>query len=377
MKKICFVCPTVLLKRPIAEIINRLEGYKCGLFLPKEPFKDINNSFHYSKIRNAKIYNYSVINPPFFSSEFPIPINPNFLIKMVKIFSKYDIIHMWVPFYICNTILAFIKKIFYPNKKLILTMDTIPGYSFKMGKIMDLIFKIYYKTIGKIVFSASNIITLYSESMKKYALKAGIPVNKIIITPTGVNVDIKKQNRDIRKELNIKKDDKIILFVGLLNTRKGVDLILKTAQKLDSKNIKIIIVGDGPQKKKNHKYVKQNNLENIFIFTGYRKDVHNFYHEADIFFFPSRGEGLAGVLMESMIYGVPIITSNIPGSRDLIKDNYNGFLCEIEDVNSYTNKIRVLLENKKLREKFIINSKEQINNNYTWDKNFIEFKRLY
>lgn len=115
----------------------------------------------------------------------------------------------------------------------------------------------------------------------------------------------------------------------------------------------------------------------MIIFTGFRKDVYNFYHEANVFFFPSRGEGLAGVLMESMVYGVPIVTSNIPGTKDLIKHNVNGFLCDIEDIDDYKNKIKELLVKNELSEKFVINSKEKVKKEFRWDKNLIEFKNLY
>lgn len=231
------------------DIVKKLEGNKIALLYPKKLFKHFDKNFNFRTVINTKIYTYSIINPPFLSSEFSIPVNPMFLIYLFKILLQHDVIHMWVPFYISNTLLAILKKLFLYNKKLILTMDTIPAYSFKMGKIMDFFFKIYYRTIGKIVFSASDIITLYGESIKKYTFKAGIPLNKILITPTGVDFFIKKQDRDIRKELKIKMDEKIILFVGLLNHRKGVDIIIKTAQKLKDQKIKIILVGDGSKKR--------------------------------------------------------------------------------------------------------------------------------
>lgn len=377
MKNICFVCPTVLLKRPIAEIISRLKGYEIGLLCPKKWFKNINNSLHYSQIKNAIIFTYSTIYPPFLSSEFAIPINPRFLITLFRILKRYDTINMWVPFYISNTILAILKKIFFPNKKLILTMDTIPAYSFKSGKLMDIFFKIYYKTIGKIVFSASNLITLYGESIKKYAIKAGIQKEKIRITPTGIDINIKKQDKNIRNEFSIKRDEKLIIFVGVLNHRKGIDLLIKTAIKLKSHKVKIIIIGGGLKKKYYQNLVKKMNLQDRIIFTDFRKDVYNFYHEADLFFLPSKGEGLPGVIMESMIYGVPIVSSNIPGTRDLIKDNENGFLCNTLDIDCYSKKILKLLKNNELKEKFIKNSKEKIKKYYSWNKNIERFKKLY
>lgn len=378
MKKVCFSSPTALLRRPIAEIVSRLNINNTGIFTPKDLFYGF-VKVHFEKVKNAKIHDYTIINGLHSRFlEWAIPLNPFFFIKIFKLLKNYDIIHLWVPFYISNTSLAILKRLFFPNKRLFLTMDTFPGLSFKMGKILDKVFRIYYKTFGKIVFSAANKIILYGNSMIKFALQAGIQMNKIKILPPGVNVEIKKKDKDIREEFKISKNEKIILFVGLLvNDRKGVNTIIKTVHKLENQKVKIIIVGDGTKRQNYERLVEKYNLNDKFIFTGFRKDVHNFYHEADLFFLPSKGEGLAGVIMESMAYGVPVVSSNIAGTKDLIKNNYNGFLCECEDIDCYLDKINILLKNEEIRNKFVKNSKDKIKQEFNWDKNFEKYKRLY
>jgi len=256
-------------------------------------------------------------------------------------------------------------------------MDTFPALSFKISKIMDIFFRIYYNTIGKIVFSAADKIIIYGKSMKKFALQARVPEEKIEIIPTGVNIEIKKKDKDIRSEFGLNTEDKLILFVGLINERKGIDIIIEIARKIQAKNIKFIIVGDGSSRAQYEKLVITYNLNDRVIFTGFRKDVHNFYHEADLFLLPSRVEGLAGVLMESMSYGVPIITSNIAGTRDLIQNDINGFLCECEDIDSYTKKIEELLNNNALKQNFIAKSKKIINERYNWKHIMKNIRNLY
>ncbi|MFW9971986.1 MAG: glycosyltransferase family 4 protein [Candidatus Odinarchaeota archaeon] len=376
MKRICFVCPTTIMKRSIAAIIKKLKNMDVSLILPKVLAKEVDNSVHYSIVKNAKTKSFNVILPHVLLSQFSIPINPLFFIKILK---KNDIIHMWVPFYISNSLLALFKRLFFPNKKIILTMDTIPGYSFRLNRILDIFFRGYYKTIGRIVFGSVDLITLYGKSMLKYARMAGVPLNKICITPTGIDSELKIKDNDIRKEFDISKDDRIILYIGYVNPRKGIDTIIEIVNllKFNDEKIKCIIVGDGPNRKNYEKQVKKKKLNDKIIFTGFRKDVHNFYIEADLFLFPSRGEGLAGVIMESMIYGVPIIASKIPGNMDLIKDKENGFLCEMENPKDYKDKIITLLKDSNLQKKFINKSREIIKDKFSWDKNIKEFLKLY
>ena len=378
MKSICFSCPTVLLRRPIAEIISRLKNRKIGLTLPKDIVAGL-LKIHHEKVKCAKIYSYKIINGIHsLYLEWPIPVNPFFFVKIFRFAMNYDIIHLWVPFYIGNSYLAVLKRLFFKNKLLFLTMDTIPGISFKMGKLANLIFKIYYRTFGRWMFSLVDKIILYGKSMIMPALKAGLPMDKIEIIPTGVEFKIKEKDKNIRSEFNIKDDEKIILFAGLLvNNRKGVDIIIKTVDQLRDHKIKVFILGDGRKKKLYEKMVKKFSLEDKIIFTGFRRDIHNFYHEADLFFLPSRGEGLAGVIMESMLYKVPIISSDIIGTRDLIINNFNGFLCKTEKIDCYKTKILKLLYDGKIREKFVENSYKRIRDKFNWNLSFNKYQELY
>ena len=374
--KILFSCPTVFLKRPIAEIISKMDKNKIGLLSPVD-IVDGALSIHYNKFNTINFHHYHTLQLPI-SSEWPIPINPVKILNILTRIRDYEIIHMWVPFYLTHVFIILLKKILYPRKKLIITMDTFPGLSFKTGIISNFLFKLFYNLIAKFFFKNVDYLVLYSDSFKQFALDIGIEEKKIKILPTGVSTNLEEKTMNIRKEFNIDSDDKIILFVGLLNHRKGVDIFIKIADKLrEREDIRFLIVGDGADAAKYKEMVKERNLTDKIIFTGYRKDVQNFYYESDILLLPSRGEGLSGVLMESMSYGLPIVSSNIVGTVDLVENNYNGFLCEINDLDCYVKKILSLLDDKKLRETFIENSVEKINKNFDWKNNIKKYKRFY
>lgn len=376
-RSICFINPTVLIKRPIADLINELKDYDIGLLCPKKLFKKVNNNLHYSKlIRKSKVYTYSTITLPFISSEWPIPITPVFFIQLFRVFLNYKIIHMWTHFYLSN-FFVFLIKIIFPRVKLILTMDTIPGYSFSMGKIMDLLFKIYYFLFWWIIFKVPNKVTLYGKSLVKYAIKVGVPKRKIKVIPTGINIDeFKITQKNIKKEFGINKKTRIVLFVGLLIPRKGIDIIIKTANILKQKDIIFLLVGGGPDKKRYQDMVAKYHLKKKVIFTGWRKDIKRFYKSADIFFLPSKGEGLAGVIMEAMASGVPIVSSNIPCTPDLIENEKNGFLCEKENILCYVENIKTLIEDEKLRQKMRLEGLERIKR-FRWNKILRKYHNIY
>ena len=378
-KRICFVNTGIHVRRPISAIMNILKEkeYIVSILTPRRK-SDIKrkDSRHYDDFKGINLLTYPIWTK---SSGYiwPIPINWDFFKKSWKILKENDLIQVWVPFYPNTFIICMLKILFFKKKKLILTLDTFPSYSFKVSHILDVLFRIFYRTIGKLAFFASNYITVYGNSFLKYTEKIGLPKSKIRVTPTGINLNTKTPDKNIREVLNIKNKEKIVLFVGHINKRKGIDLIIKTAQLLKDKNIKFLVVGDGPEREKSIKLVSNSGLDEKIIFVGNRFDVHNFYNIADIFFLPSRGEGLAGVLMEAMIYQVPIVTSNITGTRDLVTHLKNGLLCETENYKCYALSIERLLNDKNLRNKFKENGLRKIKEEYLWDNNIKNFESLY
>lgn len=379
MKKIAFVNPTLLMKRPISEIRKKLsqKGYDTSLLVPKKLFQKRDSKLHHENNNEEKVYTYSTINPPFLSSEQPIPATPSFIINVFKIMKRNDIIHLWVPYYLTSLKIILIKKLFFPKKKLILTMDTIPGYSFSMGKTMDKIFLWYNKLFAKIIFGTPEKITLYGRSLIPYALAAGVPENKIMILPTGISKkNLESTREDVRKELIIKPDTKIIFYAGLMVPRKGITKIIKIAEQLKDKNVLFLLAGDGPQKKDYQLETQKKGLENKIRFLGWRTDMNRLYQASDIVLLTAEGEGLPGIIMEAMSYGIPCVASNIPCIPDLIDDGKNGFLCNKDDILEFSNRIKQLLNDDELRTTFGIEAINKMND-FDWDDIILKYETLY
>ncbi|MBN2459184.1 glycosyltransferase family 4 protein [Candidatus Woesearchaeota archaeon] len=386
--RICYVNPPVLLKRPIAEIIGRLsqEGYETSLLVPKKLFKKIDSSLHHSKLaENSTVYAYSIINPPFLSSEQPIPLTPMFLINAIKAMKRNDIIHMWVPYYLTSLKIIWLKRVFFPKKKLILTMDTMPGYSFSMGGFWDRMFKLYNKMFGWLLFGTPEIITLYGRSLIPYAVKAGMPKEKLQVIPTGIKSkqvsDRERQkSRDAVREdlegLGIKPSTKIVLFIGLIIPRKGIAKIIRMAGMLRKKDVVFLLAGDGSKKKEYEEQVRQLKLDKKVIFLGWRTDTPRLYQASDMLVLPAEGEGLPGVVMEAMSFGVPCIASNIPCIPDLINDGKSGYLCDKDDAEEFASRIRELLDDEAKRKKMGKEALRKIKG-FGWANAIIRYKELY
>jgi glycosyltransferase involved in cell wall biosynthesis len=382
--RICYINPTKIIKRPVSEISGAMasSGFKTTILMPKKLFSQ-NKKMHHSKLlEKSKLLTYSTVSLPG-SSEQSLPVTPVFFVDEFKALKNNDIIHMWVPFYLTNLKIIFTKKIFFPKKKLILTMDTIPGYSFSMGGFWNNIFRIYNKLFGWVIFKTPDVVTLYGKSLVPFAVKAGVPKEKIKVQSTGVHIpkkitdaEIAQDSNAVRKEFGLAKKTRIVLSISLLMPRKGIDKIIKIADKLRNEDIIFLIVSDGPKRKEYEAETKKLGLEKKILFLGFRTDVHKLYHSADLLLLPSDGEGLPGVVMEAMSLGVPCVASNIPCIPDLIENGKSGFLCSKDDIDEFTKKIMMLLKDNKLRDKMSKNAVEKIKS-FEWKKVLPEYEKMY
>ena len=362
--KICYINPTFLIRRPIAELIGRLgDTEDVAVFVPKKPFSKVDSSWHNNEnLKKAKVYAYSAVDVPG-NFEWPIPITPMFFIHLFAIFRKNDVVHMWTYFYL-NSFFACIFKLMFGKTRLVMSADTFPGYSFDPGRI-TIAFRAYCTMFGWLIFGAPDRIHIYGESLKSSARKLGIDMKKIHCIPTGIHMEKFGKAKNIpRQELGL-KDSLVLIYAGLLVPRKGIDIMIETIKKT---GVQLLLVGDGP--KAQHYKEMAKGLDVVFL--GWRQDVPELLKTADAVFLPSRGEGLPGIVMEGMAAGLPVIASKIPCTTDLV-DEETGFLCR--DIRCYVKAIEKL-KDKSTAKRMGKAGLEKIQN-YDWEKLIPEYRRLY
>lgn len=152
--------------------------------------------------------------------------------------------------------------------------------------------------------------------------------------PTGINLQAynKRQKADIREKYGLTNEDKILLFVGRLAQEKNILFLLKSFQIIAKSiaGLRLILVGNGPEKANLQKEAVSLGISNQVIFAGGQQPerVIDFYHNADLFVFPSVTETQGLVILEAMAGGLPVVAVNAAGSTSIVKDGLNGLLVE-------------------------------------------------
>lgn len=252
---------------------------------------------------------------------------------------------------------------------------------FLCGKKQCLYQKDFFSSfLFPLVIKHAGAIIVLTEYMKKHFLNW--PDKKIITIPNCIEISKNFLDRNlIRKELLIKDDEHILLFVGRLHEIKGL-IYLVSAMKVihENDNIsRLIIVGnDQGQRKVLDDLIAKLQLEKNISFipeTSHEK-VFRYMRASDIFILPSLSEGFPMVLLEAMSSGIPIIASDTGGISEIVRDSWNGFLVRTRNPEDIAEKTLLLLNDNSLRKKISENNLADVQK-YTWDTIIPRIEQIY
>ena len=217
-------------------------------------------------------------------------------------------------------------------------------------------------TIEKLLSLITDyIITLNREDFSR---ASRFPVKKVYYRH-GIGADtdrLKKEtvSYDIRRKLGIPSNAFLVLSVGELNANKNQKVIIEALFQLMDRDIYYVICGSGRNLKNLQTQARNYHLEDRIYFMDYRRDIINFYDQADVFVLPSYREGLPIALLEAMYCGVPAVVSDIRGVRDVMKNGITGIACAPNDSEAFAAALKKLKSNADLRRQYGENSKRAV-----------------
>lgn len=307
--------------------------------------------------------------------------NPLEMISFVilALFHIPGILRIWRPdkiiafFAIPSGIIAYALKMVYSINYIIsLRGGDVPGFNVKNLNI----YHWFSRPLTKRVWKNAEYIIANSNGLKKLAEQTAHKIRKkVYVIQNGV--DLEQFNHNAPHEQN-----KItILFVGRLTEQKGISSLVEAVKKITNQCPELYnvfcckIIGDGPLKNKLEESVKKNGLLDIIKFIGWlpREALPMYYQHANIFVLPSSDEGMSNAILEAMASGLPIITTNVSGNEDLVKNNENGII--INNDKELSSALITLIKDPELRKKFGQKS-QKISEDYFWRKTALQYLQL-
>ncbi|WP_458453205.1 glycosyltransferase [Methanobrevibacter sp.] len=248
---------------------------------------------------------------------------------------------------------------------------------FQKEKLKEIFDKIWGFNI---LYDASKVFALTDIEKEQY-LKMGVSNDKIEIVPLGINLNEYTQlpkKGEFKSKYNIDPQDKVILFLGRIHEIKGLDLLIKSFNKVPNDHVKLVIVGgDSGFKEKLDEMIDEFNLNDKVIFPGVMTgcDKIEALVDCDIFIMPSRYESFTTSGLEAMACRKPLILTKNNHIHTWVKDN-TGLVCEFE-VEDLSNCINKLLNDDLLCKEFGNRGRQLIEEKYDWDKVVGQIEEIY
>lgn len=209
-------------------------------------------------------------------------------------------------------------------------------------------------------YELADYISVPSKYVEKSFIKKGIPPEKILRNPYGVDLSSFKQVERIDNLFRV-------IFVGSLSIRKGAHYLLQAFFELNLSNSELLHVG--AVKTEMRYYVDKYKRENIkYLGVKPQNELYKYYSQSNVFVIMSIEEGLAMVQPQAMACGLPIICTTNTGGEDLITNNgKEGFVIKVRDVETLKEKLKLLYNDRDKCVKMGESAKNNVKKGFSWD----------
>tara|TARA_A100001011_G_scaffold167227_1_gene176017 strand:- start:10239 stop:11366 length:1128 start_codon:yes stop_codon:yes gene_type:complete len=280
--------------------------------------------------------------------------------KLFDVISKHKIDVLHVHYAIPHAYAAYMaKKILKENGYNIPIITTLHGTDITLVGNNP-----FYKPAVTFSINKSDIVTCVSKSLMEDTREFFGIKREIKVIPNFIDIDkYAKKHSLCQGNMLAQDDEKIIVHVSNFRPLKRIIDVLKIFEKINQNiDSKLIMVGDGPDKKKAKEFLRKNNLKNKVIFLGKTSEVDEILCSSDLFLLPSEKESFGLAALEAMALKVPVISTNIGGLKDLNINGNSGYTSDIGDIDSMAeNAIKILSDGsleKKYRNQAFENAKK-------------------
>lgn len=317
-----------------------------------------NGTSHVSSFEIHRLKNFS--NSMAYWCQFYTPMG---LKQVEEVLADADILHLHTYRNLLNDRLA--RLAYQRRLPFVLTgHGTIPIVErfFKMKRAYDI-------CIGGWQLNHASGFIAVSESEKIGMKKFGLPDSKIEVIPNGIPQIRSADPGKFRRKWKIAEDKKVILFLGKITERKGLQHLVNAFASVRRNAVLVIAGNDMGYEVKVLRIIRRLNIENRIIRTGILNDDEkaSAFTDADVTVYPGHSEAFGLVAVESILCGTPVIVCDDDGCGEIVKRVGGGSLVSWGDIAGLTASIESLLEAKKDSDD-IKKAGKLLLEQYSWDR---------
>ncbi len=326
---------------PILDRIFTEQGHEVYIFAPS--YQD-----HRAHRENGKIFRFPAFKFLYHKeSRVTIPYHR----EARRVFQRLDVVHSHTPFSMGMLAIRVSRRYDIPHLHTYHTLFTeylhyLPRYLRPRPKVV--------KRISRAFCNRCDAVTVPSTPMEEELVSYGVHVPLYVLL-FGMDLEAfaRPPTRDVRAELGIPDDEKVLLCAGRLSREKNVSFVLRAVRRvLQMGNVRLVIVGDGPARAELEREARALGLGDRVVFTGYRdwEILVDYYKTADLFVYGSKTETQGIVFTEAQAAGLPVVAVGEMGALEAVSDGVTGVLTR-EDEEEFAEAVVKLLEDGERRDR--------------------------
>jgi glycosyltransferase involved in cell wall biosynthesis len=212
--------------------------------------------------------------------------------------------------------------------------------------------------------------------------RGGVPAERIRLLRSSIDPAAVRPTRardQVRAELGAPADAAVLLTLGALVRRKGLDVLLAALARLAARGVEPLcwLGGDGPERAALEKRAAKLGLAPRVRFLGPRRDVGDLLAAADVLVMPSRREGLGVAALEAMAAGTPIVASNVGGLGEAVVEGRTGLLVPPADADALAAALGRMLGDGALRARCAAEGPRRIDEGFHVERMVDGYEELY
>lgn len=247
------------------------------------------------------------------------------------------------------------------------TLAQIPHFSNRL--VRQLYVRLYQLALGQ----CDQVLVPTPADAQSYQANYALDPSKVSVVPNAIDLERfgtpvdGHDGQNLRQELNLPAQTKLVIMSGRLESCKGWHTFLKVAQRLQQEadlSCGFLVVGSGSQDQDLRGYAVALGLDNVF-FLGHREDIPSLLRQADAFLLTSHRESFGIAILEAMAAGCPVVATRCSGPRSILTDGKDGLLAEVGDVQGLANRVLLLLRDSAISHSLVHNAHITVSQNYS------------
>jgi glycosyltransferase involved in cell wall biosynthesis len=242
-----------------------------------------------------------------------------------------------------------------------------------------------YRRLDLMLMRRFDELFAVSHATKSEMVAGGVPEHRITVVHNAIDIDAWSPRRgtdSFREEFGLRGAFPVVGYVGRINKEKDLETWLMAAAPVARRypNAKFVLVGDGrgdDTQSRLEQLARVLGIESHVIFPGYRSDLQSVYAAFDVFMLTSRREGLPNCILEAMAMQLPVVTTDVAGAKELVRDQETGYVLPQGDAEGLAAALLRIVDQEGLRNQLRLAGRKRVETEFSFAQRLRRLEGCY